>query len=239
MNIDLEDKHIVVTGGTGSLGKAVVELLLESGATCTIPLHDPNEVDGFPYSSDDRVQILKGFDLANEEQTEYLYKDAANNFGSVWGSIHTAGGFGMGNIEDTGLDEFMQQFNINTLTCYNCCRSAIRHMRKSGQGGRIVNVASRPALEPRQGKGMSAYATSKAAVAALTQALAEEVVSDNILINAVAPSIIDTKPNREAMSGSDFEKWPKPKQIARQMLYLVSPANEVTRGSIVTVYGKS
>ena len=106
-------------------------------------------------------------------------------------------------------------------------------------GGRIVNVAARPALEPRIGAGMTAYTASKAGVAALTAALAEEVAKDGILVNAVAPSIMDTPANRKAMPKADFSAWPKVEEVAATILFLASPDNKVTRGAIVPVYGKS
>jgi NAD(P)-dependent dehydrogenase (short-subunit alcohol dehydrogenase family) len=86
---------------------------------------------------------------------------------------------------------------------------------------------------------MVAYAASKAAVAALTVALAEEVAKDGVLINAVAPSIMDTPANRAAMPKADFAAWPKVEEVAATILFLASPENKVTRGSIVPVYGKS
>jgi NAD(P)-dependent dehydrogenase (short-subunit alcohol dehydrogenase family) len=112
-------------------------------------------------------------------------------------------------------------------------------LKSDYSGGRIVNVASRPAIEPRQGKGMTAYTVSKAGVAALTESLAAEVVKDDILVNAIAPSIIDTPQNREGIPDANYKKWPKPKQLAKQIAYLVSVENEITRGGIIPVYGKS
>jgi len=120
-----------------------------------------------------------------------------------------------------------------------CCAAAVRALRRSGQGGRIVNVAARPALEPRLAAGMAAYGASKAAVAALTQALAEEVAGDGILVNAIAPSIIDTPANRAAMPKAKHDAWPKVDEIAATIAFLASPLNRVTRGAIVPVYGKS
>ena len=102
---------------------------------------------------------------------------------------------------------------------------------RTGKGGRIVNVAARPALEPRTGAGMAAYAASKAAVVALTVALAEEVAKDGILVNAVAPSIMDTPANRAAMPKADHAAWPKVEEVAATILFLASPDNTVTRGA--------
>jgi NAD(P)-dependent dehydrogenase (short-subunit alcohol dehydrogenase family) len=86
---------------------------------------------------------------------------------------------------------------------------------------------------------MVAYAASKAAVAALTAALAEEVVKDEILVNAVAPSTLDTPANRAAMPKANYAAWPKVEEVARTILFLASPDNRVTRGAVVPVYGKA
>lgn len=238
--MDLSNLHIIVTGGAGSLGTAVVQLLLDLGAVCSVPCFDEAEEKAFEFADHPNVFTKANIDLTDEGQTQSFYKHAMDKQGPLWASIHLAGGFGMGKIADMPLDKFNKQFRLNTVTCYNACRAAVPWMRKSNyDGGRMVNVAARPAIEPRQGKGMTAYTVSKAGVAALTQSLAAEVVEDDILVNAVAPSIIDTPQNREAMPDANFEKWPKPKQLAKQIAYLASPDNEVTRGSIVTVYGKS
>jgi NAD(P)-dependent dehydrogenase (short-subunit alcohol dehydrogenase family) len=86
---------------------------------------------------------------------------------------------------------------------------------------------------------MSAYAIAKAGVAVLTTTLAEEVAKDGILVNAVAPSIMDTPANRAAMPKADHAAWPKVEEVAATNLFLASADNRVTRGAIVPVYGKS
>ena len=96
----------------------------------------------------------------------------------------------------------MAQIDSNLVSCFLCCRAAVNAM---AGGGRIVNVAARPALEWRSGAGMAAYTIAKTGVAALTVALAEEVAKDGILVNAVAPSIMDTPANRNAMPKADFD----------------------------------
>ena len=237
--MDLADKHLIVTGGAGSLGTAVVKLLLDNGATCSVPCFNQDEFDSFQFSDHKDVFTKVGVNLTDEDQAQSFFEDAIEANGSLWGSIHIAGGFGMGAIENTPKGDFMKQINLNLVTCYNCCRTAVQHFKSQSKGGRIVNIAARPALEPRQGAGMTAYTTSKAGVAALTESLAAEVVEDNILVNAIAPSVIDTPQNRDAMPNANFDKWPKAEQLAQQIAYLASPENEVTRGSIATVYGKS
>jgi NAD(P)-dependent dehydrogenase (short-subunit alcohol dehydrogenase family) len=149
----------------------------------------------------------------------------------------------MGAIEDTDKTALMAQLDGNLVSCFLCCRAAVKAIKAAGQssnkGGRIVNVAARPALEPRSGAGMTAYTVAKSGVAALSAALAEEVAKDGILVNAVAPSIMDTPANRKAMPKADFAKWPKVEEVAATIVYLASADNAVARGGVVPVYGRS
>ena len=125
----------------------------------------------------------------------------------------------------------------NTISAFLCSREAVKAMR--GRGGRIVNVASQPGVEPRRGAGKVAYAVSKAAVAALTLAIAEEVAEEGIWVNAVVPSTMDTKANRRAWPDADPSKWPKLDEVAATIAFLASPQNLVTRAALVPVYGRS
>ena len=237
MELRLQDKHIIITGGAGTLGSAVVQLLLDAGALCSVPCFNQKEQENFESKDHPNVFTKAGVDLSEEQDTKQFYQEAVDQQGSLWASVHIAGGFGMGSIEETSHADFMKQINMNLVSCFNSCRQAVQHMQDDG--GRIVNIASRPALEPRQGKGMTAYTTAKAGVAALTQSLAAEVVEKDILVNAIAPSIIDTPQNRDSMPDATHADWPKPNQLAQQILYLISPANEITRGGLIPVYGRS
>lgn len=225
------DKQFIVTGGTGVLGTALVGLLLEAGARCRIPVFNDAEAQVFPHR--DRVTFVPRCDLSNEADVARLYEGV----GDLWASIHIAGGFAMASVEDTDRAALMQMLDMNLVSCHLCCRAAVRAFGQ--RGGRIVNIASRPAVEPRSGAGMTAYVASKAAVAALTQALAAEVVRRGILVNAVAPSIIDTPANRAAMPKADHGAWPKPEEIAATIAFLASPENRVTSGAVVPVYGRA
>ena len=142
-------------------------------------------------------------------------------------------------IGETSREDFLDQITMNLVTSFLCSREAVRKMSGSGRGGRVVNVAAKPAVEPRQGSGMIAYTASKAAVAAMTEALAEEVAKAGIWVNAVAPSIIDTPANRAAMPDADFSRWASVDDVASVIVFLASPSNKAARGSIVRVYGKA
>jgi NAD(P)-dependent dehydrogenase (short-subunit alcohol dehydrogenase family) len=229
------ERHVVVTGGTGALGTALVGALLQAGARCHVPFIEAAVSPHFAHAQSKNVTLYAGVDLSDEAQVTKLY----SGLPVLWASIHLAGGFAASKITDTSKADLMQMIGINLVSAFLCAREAVKAMVRGEVGGRIVNVAARPALEPRHGAGMTAYTVSKAGVAALTAALAEEVVSHDILVNAVAPSVMDTAANRAAMPKADYAKWPKVEEVAATILFLASPENRVTRGAVVPVYGKA
>jgi NAD(P)-dependent dehydrogenase (short-subunit alcohol dehydrogenase family) len=231
--MDLHGRHIVVTGGAGALGTAVVAALSEAGALCHVACFDEADAARFRPRAPKGVSITVTGSLAEEAAVARLYQGVV----PLWASIHIAGGFAGGALRETEVDVIRRQIDMNLLSCMLCCRAAVNAM--AGGGGRIVNIAARAALEWRSGAGMVAYTASKAAVAALTAALAEEVAKDGILVNAVAPSIMDTQANRQSMPKADYALWPKVEEVAATIAFLASPENRVTRGAIVPVYGKS
>jgi NAD(P)-dependent dehydrogenase (short-subunit alcohol dehydrogenase family) len=231
--------HVVVTGGTGALGTAVVGRLRHAGAVCHVTNLAAHELDHFAHRGDADVHVTSGVDLADEAAVTRFYATLP----PLWASIHLAGGFAMSPIAETQAADFEAQFRMNALSCFLCSRAAITAFRArttpgpgGAKGGRIVNVAARPGIEPRLGAGMVAYAASKGAVATLTQALAEEVAGEDIWINAVAPSILDTAANRAAMPDAPHQRWVAPAEIAELIAFLASSDNKVTRGAVIPVY---
>ena len=226
--------NIVVTGGAGGLGRAVVTRLLEAGARAHVPMERDSDLDGYTHIGHEALSAVAGVDLTDSAAVDAFYEGVPD----LWASVHLAGGFAMAPLDKTDADAFQQMVDMNLRTCFLCCRAAARRMSGTGNGGRIVNVSARPGVEPRSGGGMAAYTASKAAVAALTEALGQELAGDGILVNAVAPSIIDTAANRAAMPDANHDIWPEPDEIAETIAFLASPANKVTRGGVVPVYGQ-
>jgi NAD(P)-dependent dehydrogenase (short-subunit alcohol dehydrogenase family) len=210
----MNGKHVVVTGGGGGLGKSVVQVLQARGATVHV-------VEAPQVDATDEAQVSAFFAALP----------------ACWASIHLIGGFAMAKVVDTARADFEKQWRLNTLTCFLSCREAVRAMRRGGAGGRIVNVAARPAVQPTAG--MIAYATAKAGVAAITQHLAAEVTGEGILVNAILPSIIDTPANRAAMPKADHASWPKPAELAETIAFLASADNTLTSGALVPVFGRA
>jgi NAD(P)-dependent dehydrogenase (short-subunit alcohol dehydrogenase family) len=209
----MQGQHVVVTGGNGALGRAVVAHLEARGAVVHVP-------------------DISTVDLTNEAAAVAYYAGLP----PLWASIQLAGGFAMSPIVDTALADFERQWRMNAVTCFLACREAVRSIRRTGNGGRIVNVAARPVLVPVPN--MTAYTASKASVAAITQALAAELTGDRVLVNAVLPSIIDTPANRAAMPKADHAAWPKPAELAQAIGFLASPDNTLTSGALIPVYGR-
>jgi NAD(P)-dependent dehydrogenase (short-subunit alcohol dehydrogenase family) len=231
----LAGRTVVVTGGTGALGTAVLDALLQAGATCQVPYRSSQEMQHSPHREDGRVTFVGLGDLADEDAVGRFYEGLT----SLWASIHLAGAFAAAPIRESDTVLLKNQLDANLVTAYVCSRAAASAFRRLGGGGRIVNVAARQALEHRLGSGTLAYTISKAGVAALTTALGAELANEGILVNAVAPSIMDTPANRAGQPDADFRSWPKVEEVAATIVFLASPQNAVTRGAVVPVYGRS
>lgn len=223
----LREKRVVITGGDGALGQAVVKAFVDAGAECHLPIL--GAVSTQPAA---QVHLTGSVNLTEDAAVTAYYAGLP----PLWASVHLAGGYQAKPIVDTTRADLDQQLALNLATAFLCCREAVRAMRKSG-GGRIVNVAARVVEVPVAGS--VAYSASKAGVASLTRALAVEARPDRILVNAVLPSLIDTPANRAAMPNADYSRWPKAEELAAAILWLASPENTLTSGALVPVYGNA
>ena len=224
----------MVTGATGALGGGVVATLRAAGATVHAPMVEAAVPAHVAWRNDAHVIATGGVALDDDAAVRGYFSELP----SLWASIHLVGGFAMAPIADITLASFTQQHTLNAVTTFLCCREAVVAMRRAGTGGgRIVNVAARPALVPAGG--MIAYTSAKAAVASLTQCLAAELVSEKILVNAVVPSLIDSPANRTSMPDADHAAWPTPTQVAAAIAFLASSANQLTSGTLMPVYGRA
>ena len=232
--MNFQGRHVVVTGGTGALGEAVVGTLLAAGASCHVPYRKEQEADRFAHRNHPQLSLVPLGDLTDERAVTAFYEDLS----PLWASIHIAGGFASAPIAQSDKALLIGQLESNLISAYLCSRAAVAAFRRGSGPGRIVNVAARQALDPRLGASLTAYTVSKAGLAALTVALAEEVAREGILVNAVAPSIMDTPANRKSMPEADFDAWPKVEEVAATIAFLASPQNAATRGAVVPTYGK-
>ena len=228
----LSGQHVVVTGGTGALGAAVVEALVAAGVHCHVPAIEASPpVARLPRTL---VSVVPRIDLADEGSVASFYAGVP----SLRAVVNIAGGFAWAPIADSPASVVQQQFSMNFLSCALSCRQAVQKFREARGGGHIVNISARPALNPRLGAGMSAYTASKAAVAAFTVALAEELKEEDICVVALCPSTIDTPTNRADMPKANHMSWVKPAAIAEIVLAQLSLRDPVNSGALIPVYGK-
>lgn len=227
-------KTVIVTGATGNLGKAVIQKFLKEGCTVigTTTKPGPTEFDAKPGFESFVV------DLSNEEQTASFMASLLQKFPVIDVAVLTAGGFAMGNIEETGMDEIMLQYKINFQTTYNLARLVFTQMLGQHKG-RIFLTGSKPGLEMKSGKGMTAYALSKSLVFRLAELMNEEAKSSSVVTHVIVPSTIDTPQNRKAMPDADFSKWVSPDSIAEVIFNYCSDAFDVVREPVIKTYNKA
>jgi NAD(P)-dependent dehydrogenase (short-subunit alcohol dehydrogenase family) len=224
----MTERVIAITGGHGVLGRAVLEAALERGLKVAVIDH----AQGHAAPGD--VLEVGGIDLTDPVQVGQAMARVIGRFGRLDALLNIAGGFVWQTVEDAAPAwDRMHALNVNTAL--NASRAALDAL-KASDAGRIVNVGSAAALKP--GAGMGAYGASKLGVHALTQALAEELKTTSVTVNAVLPSIIDTPANRKDMPDADPATWVAPADLAAVILFLASPESRAMTGALVPVTGR-
>src|SRR5262249_48657613 len=147
------------------------------------------------------------------------------------------GGFAAGQaIADLPYPRWQQMLDLNLRSTFLVSKYAVRPMIEQGSG-RIINLSSRSAFRGKANA--AAYAVAKSAVITLTEAQAEELQQTGVTVNALVPSVIDTPANRRGMPNASFDRWPKPEQIARVLLFLASDDSALINGAAIPVYGRA
>ena len=238
--MNFHDKVVLVTGGTGGLGREVTMAFLEAGATIVVTYQAAEEFAAV-MSAAQKIgaapPIGVGVDVTDAPAVEKLIAEITAKHGRLDILVNTVGGYAGGTslweVDPRTYDKMLQ---LNLQAGFVLARAVVPQMIKQNRGW-IVNIASKAAFEHAAGGAL--YAASKAAALALMDSLAADVKPFNINVNSVLPSIIDTAANRKAMPGADFSKWPKPEEIARVILFLCSEEARVIHGAAIPVYGRS
>lgn len=228
---------VLVTGGTGALGEAVVADLLGTGAGVVVTWIVPEERERVEAALGDRGGLeLVEADLSTDEGARTAAQ-AATAQGPLVALVNLVGGFAQGGrVHEAPGEEIERMLELNLMSAYRTTRACLPSMLAGG-GGSIVCVGARAALDPFPGA--AGYAVSKAAVLALVRSLAAEYRDDGIRANAILPSVIDTPANREAMPGADHSAWVRPEAIAPVVSFLCSPDSAPTSGAAIPVYGRA
>lgn len=225
----MQDKVLIVTGAFGTLGRVVAETAQARGARVAGIDHAPAQSPARPESIE-----IGGIDLSDAAQAKTAIEAAAKHFGRLDALINIAGGFAFETVSDGDIATWQRLHALNVLTALNTSRAALPYLVTS-KAGRIINIGAMGALQA--GNGMGPYAASKAGVHRLTEALANEW-KGKITVNAVLPSIIDTKANRADMPKADFSKWVTPQELAEVILFLASDAASGVTGALIPVGGR-
>ena len=215
---------VLVAGGTGALGGAVVRELEGSGWSVTV-------VDRHPHESG-AVEFVEA-DLLDPEAAGC----AVDGVADLRAVVNLVGGFSMGpKVEGAELAEFERMLRLNLVPAFNLAHAAMARLAAAG-GGAFVCVSARAAVQPFPGA--AGYITAKAGVLALVKALDAEYRDAGVRVNAVLPSVIDTPANRSSMPDADWSKWVPPEQIAKVIGFLCSGDSAPTSGAAVPVYGRA
>jgi len=234
-------KVAVITGATGALGRVAVKAFLNHGMRVVSTYRSEekqNKLIGF-LGEASTVLISIKTDVTNEADVQALFQKVVEEYGRVDILLNIVGAYkGGAEIANTKEDDWDSMMSINLKSAFLCSKAALPHMMTQNYG-RIINVASRTALEKRYRSKSGAYAVSKAGVVVLTETIAEEVKKYDINVNCILPSTIDTPDNRQVLPEADFSKWVKPEQIAKVLLFLVSEDSGTISGASIPVYGKA
>jgi NAD(P)-dependent dehydrogenase (short-subunit alcohol dehydrogenase family) len=224
-----------VTGSTGNLGRAVCSRFRDEGYHVLGTLL-PGEVP--PQGAVASGIEYQPVDLLDTVATQAAVEELAGRAGGIDTAVLTAGGFAMGDINQTNLQDIHGQLKLNFDTAYNAARPLFRHMLQKGRG-RIFLLGSRPGMDMREGKDMTAYSLSKSLIFRLAELMNREAAGTDVVVCVVVPSTIDTPQNRASMPEADPGRWVSPEAIAETILYYSSPAATHLREPVLKVYNKA
>jgi NAD(P)-dependent dehydrogenase (short-subunit alcohol dehydrogenase family) len=224
----MQGRVIAVTGGFGSLGRAVVEGARMAGASVAAI-----DFAAAPAADDDVLRI-GAVDLADPGAAEQAFAKVLARFGRLDALVNVAGGFRWQTLADGPFNGWEQLFRMNVVTAASASKAALPHLVASGRGA-IVNIGANGAV--KAAAGMGPYAASKAGVHRLTESLAEEW-KGKVRVNAILPSILDTPANRADMPGADPATWVSLAEAAATILFLASDAASAVTGALLPVTGR-
>jgi NAD(P)-dependent dehydrogenase (short-subunit alcohol dehydrogenase family) len=229
--VNLSGKVLAITGSDGVLGRAAAAILSGYGARLALIAHEnsptPAQLPGALHYG--------GIDLTREDAARSAMGRIVEEAGRLDGLINIAGGFTWEKLSGGTLHSWESMYKLNLVTTVASCQAALPYLLKAGTG-RIVNVGAMGAA--KAAAGMGAYAASKAGVARLTEALADELKDSGITVNAILPSTLDTPRNRLDMPQADFTRWVSPADAAEVIAFLVSDEARAVTGALIPVAGR-
>ena len=226
----MADGDVLVAGGTGALGAAVVRDLLDSGRRVWATWIADKERA--------RMEEAPGLTLVRADLFDPVEAaaavDAVEDLGAV---VDLVGGFAAGPlVHEAEPEEFDRMLRLNLRPAVLLARAAMPRLVERG-GGTFVGVSARTAERPFRGS--APYATAKAAVLAFIRALDADYRDAGVRANAIVPSVIDTPANRASQPDADHDRWPSPAELAGVVRFLSSADSAPTSGAAIPVYGRA
>jgi NAD(P)-dependent dehydrogenase (short-subunit alcohol dehydrogenase family) len=228
----------VVPGGTGSVGRCLIPLLLDRGFNVASTYLLPDEATSLEAKLDydeDRL-ILRRVDVADAAAVNGFMAQAAEAFGPINVMCSLVGGWSGGrDVSETDDVRLDRMIDLNLRTAWNTTRAAISLM--ADEWGRIILMGSKHALDAPAGQ--AAYNVAKSGVLALAKSVATELLDTNTTCNALLPSVINTDATRAALPYADYVNWPQPEEIADVINFLASEESKVVNGAFIPVWGSA
>jgi NAD(P)-dependent dehydrogenase (short-subunit alcohol dehydrogenase family) len=230
----MTDRTVLIAGSSSGLGPAVIDAFRAEGWRVVAPVRAATAPDG----GAEGVEYVCGVDLTDPDGVaEAVARATADPARPLTAVVNLVGGYAQGGkVHETPLADFEAQFAINLRPAYVLAQASLPALVAAG-GGALVLVSSRAALQPFAGA--AGYVASKAALNALTQAIAVEYRADRVRCNAVLPSVIDTPKNRSAQPDADHSRWVPPAEIAAVIRFLAGTESAPTSGAMIPVYGRA
>ena len=222
-------RTVMLTGAAGNLGRAVAAAFGDANLVLL-------DLKRGSLQDSDR-QLFVETDLLNAQSVRAAVDKAMQRFKRIDVLCNIAGGFRMRSaVHETSDKDWDLMLNLNARTVLNMSRAVVPMMLKSG-GGKIVHIG---AFAAQKGAAqMGAYIASKSAVIRLTETMAAELREQNINVNFVLPTIIDTPENRAAMPKADPKRWVAPQDLAQVIVFLASDGARAIHGAALPVTGLS
>jgi 3-oxoacyl-[acyl-carrier protein] reductase len=223
----------VVTGASAGIGRATAEALVSRGARVAVFGRSAETLHELATRHEGRMLAVSG-DVADPEAIEALFAECEARFGNCDLLVNNAGMIDPKPLVDTSPESWDRMFAVNVRGVYLASRRALRPMIAK-RAGAIVNVASiSGVIGPEKFPGFVSYNASKAAVIAMTEALAVEVKEYGIRVNCVSPGSVDTKMWAEASGGAPASMTAE--EVAEVILFLASDQSRPVNGQNVDVY---
>ncbi|WP_050183105.1 SDR family NAD(P)-dependent oxidoreductase [Domibacillus robiginosus] len=185
MDLQLKGKHILITGGSKGIGRAIARALIEEGANVSIAARG---VEALEQTKEELGGSVSSFqaDLLKANEREALIRSFIEQHGTIDVLINNAGGSNGGKAAETDMDSFYEAMELNYFSAVHLSKLAVEEMKKK-QSGAIINITS---VFGRESGGKVTYNNAKAALISFTKSLADEVIQDGIRVNSVAPGSI-------------------------------------------------